>query len=59
MAGRWWIQLLAPNSGREAMDKYQFRGIPFIVAIDKEGRIFRKHLRGKLCVCHCRCIATV
>ena len=41
-----WIQLLAPNSGREAMDKYQFRGIPFIVAIDKEGRIFRKHLRG-------------
>jgi len=42
-----WIQLLAPNSGREAMDKYQFRGIPFIVAIDKEGRIFRKHLRGE------------
>ena len=29
------------------MDKYQFRGIPFIVAIDKEGRIFRKHLRGE------------
>ena len=42
-----WTQLLAPNSGREAMDKYQFRGIPFIVAIDKEGRIFRKHLRGE------------
>ncbi len=41
-----WINLLAPNSGREAMDKYQFNGIPFIICIDKEGKIFRKDLRG-------------
>ncbi|MBQ8502606.1 MAG: redoxin domain-containing protein [Bacteroides sp.] len=41
-----WTQLLAPNTGREAMDKYQFRGIPFIVAIDQDGKIFRKYLRG-------------
>lgn len=42
-----WTQLLAPNSGREAMDKYLFNGIPFIIAIDQEGRIFRKSLRGE------------
>lgn len=41
-----WINLLAPNSGREAMDKYQFNGIPFIICIDKDGKIFRKQLRG-------------
>lgn len=41
-----WTQLLAPNSGREAMDKYQFNGIPFIIAIDQDGNIFRKNLRG-------------
>lgn len=41
-----WLQLLAPNSGRDVMDDYQFRGIPFIICIDRESRIFRKQLRG-------------
>ena len=41
-----WRQLLAPNSGRDAMDKYQFNGIPYIIVIGKDGKIFRNHLRG-------------
>ena len=41
-----WIQVLAPNSGREVLDKYQFNGIPHIIAIGKDGNIFRKFLRG-------------
>ena len=43
-----WMQLWAPDSGKELMDKYQFNGIPFIVAIDKEGKIFGKRLRGEV-----------
>ncbi len=42
-----WLQLWAPDSGKELMDKYQFNGIPFIVAIDKEGKLCGKHLRGE------------
>ena len=42
-----WMQLWAPDSGKELMDKYQFNGIPFIVAIDKEGKISGKRLRGE------------
>lgn len=42
-----WLQLLAPKSGKEVMNDYQFRGIPFIVCIDQEGKIFRKQLRGE------------
>lgn len=42
-----WMQLWAPDSGKELMDKYQFNGIPFIVAIDKEGKIAGKRLRGE------------
>ena len=42
-----WIQLLAPNSGRDVMKSYQFNGIPFIVAIGKDGKIFRRTLRGE------------
>lgn len=41
-----WRQLLAPNSGRDAMDKYQFNGIPYIIVVGKDGKIFRNHLRG-------------
>jgi thiol-disulfide isomerase/thioredoxin len=41
-----WHQLWATDSGKELMDKYQFNGIPFIVAIDKDGKLCGKHLRG-------------
>lgn len=41
-----WMQLWAPDGGKELMDKYQFNGIPFIVAIDKEGKLCGKRLRG-------------
>ena len=41
-----WHQLWATDSGKELMDKYQFNGIPFIVAIDKDGKLCGKRLRG-------------
>ncbi len=41
-----WMQLWVTDSGKELMDKYQFNGIPFIVAIDKDGKLCGKHLRG-------------
>ena len=42
-----WMQGWTPDSGKAAMDTYQFNGIPFILMIDKEGKIYRKHLRGE------------
>ncbi len=42
-----WMQLWATDGGKELMDKYQFNGIPFIVAIDKEGKLCGKRLRGE------------
>lgn len=42
-----WEQVLAPHSGKEIMELYQFSGIPFIILLDKEGKIFGKHLRGE------------
>lgn len=41
-----WKQVLATNAGKEITSLYQFSGIPFIVLIDKEGRIVQKNLRG-------------
>ncbi|MHC1779186.1 MAG: TlpA family protein disulfide reductase [Bacteroidales bacterium] len=41
-----WPQILAPQSGKEVMELYQFSGIPFIVLIDKDGKLIGKHLRG-------------
>lgn len=41
-----WKQLLASEAGKEAMAKYSFNGIPFIVAIAPDGTIFRRNLRG-------------
>ncbi len=41
-----WKQVLATNAGKEITSLYQFSGIPFIVLIDKEGRIVKKNLRG-------------
>lgn len=32
---------------KEAMDKYRFRGIPFLVVIDRDGKIYRKQVRGE------------
>ena len=42
-----WQQVRAPQAGKEVMKQYQFTGIPFIVVIDKEGRIAGKKLRGR------------
>ncbi|MRT94665.1 TlpA disulfide reductase family protein [Ancylomarina sp. 16SWW S1-10-2] len=42
-----WPQLQAPDSGKELMKKYQFSGIPFIILLDKEGKIAAKHLRSE------------
>jgi len=39
--------VLAPKAGAEVMDKYQFGGIPFIILLDKEGKIVAKNLRGE------------
>ncbi|OFY44447.1 MAG: hypothetical protein A2X18_01685 [Bacteroidetes bacterium GWF2_40_14] len=41
-----WKQVLATNAGKEITSLYQFSGIPFIVLIDKEGKIVKKNLRG-------------
>jgi thiol-disulfide isomerase/thioredoxin len=41
-----WIQVLAPKSGSEVSKLYQFSGIPFLVVLDKEGRIVSKYVRG-------------
>ena len=36
-----WLQLLAPNGGKEIMESYQFSGIPFIIVLDKDGKIYK------------------
>ena len=45
--GMSWPQALAPKAGAELMDSYQFSGIPFILLLDREGRIAAKNLRGE------------
>lgn len=42
-----WMQVQAPKAGKEVMKLYQFSGIPYILVLDKEGRIVGKNLRGK------------
>ena len=42
-----WPQVCAPKAGKDVMKQYQFSGIPYILVIDKEGRIVAKNLRGK------------
>lgn len=42
-----WEQAQAPKAGKEVMKQYQFSGIPFILVMDREGRIAGKNLRGK------------
>jgi len=42
-----WPQVQAPKAGKDIMKEYQFSGIPFIVLLDKEGKIVGKNLRGE------------
>ncbi len=42
-----WPQLQAPDSGKDIMKEYQFTGIPYIILLDKEGKIVAKHLRSE------------
>lgn len=42
-----WKLTWVKDSGKHVMDLYQFTGIPYILVLDKEGKIFRKHLRGE------------
>ena len=41
-----WQLTWVKDSGKLVIDLYQFSGIPYILVIDKEGKIFKKHLRG-------------
>lgn len=42
-----WLQLQAPDGGKEIMEDYQFGGIPFVVVLDAEGKIYKKNVRGE------------
>ena len=42
-----WPQIQAPDSGKDIMKEYQFSGIPYIILLDKEGKIVGKQLRGE------------
>lgn len=42
-----WEQAQAPKAGKDVMKLYQFSGIPYILILDKDGRIVAKNLRGK------------
>lgn len=42
-----WAQVQAPKAGKDVMKQYQFSGIPYILVLDKEGKIVAKNLRGK------------
>ncbi len=42
-----WPQLQAPGAGKDIMKEYQFSGIPYIILLDKEGKIVAKQLRSE------------
>jgi len=42
-----WPQVDAPKAGKQIMKDYQFSGIPYIILLDKEGKIIAKGLRGE------------
>ena len=42
-----WAQAQAPKAGKDVMKQYQFSGIPYILVLDKKGKIVAKNLRGK------------
>lgn len=41
-----WAQAWVKDSGKAVMNTMQFGGIPFILVLDKEGRIYKKSVRG-------------
>lgn len=41
-----WTQAWVKDSGKAVMTTMQFGGIPFILVLDKEGRIYKKNVRG-------------
>lgn len=45
--GMPWPQGWVKDAGKEVMDLYQFGGIPFILVIDKDGNLYKKHVRGE------------
>lgn len=45
--GASWPQARTEDVGKGVMELYQFSGIPFILVIDKNGNIYRKHVRGE------------
>ena len=42
-----WPQGWVKDAGKEVMELYQFGGIPFILVIDRDGNIYKKHVRGE------------
>lgn len=42
-----WKQAWVKDSGKAVMNAMQFSGIPFILVLDRDGRIYRKNVRGK------------
>ena len=42
-----WKLTWVKDSGKQVMDLYQFTGIPYILVLDRDGKIFRKNLRGQ------------
>lgn len=42
-----WHQAQAPGAGKDVMKLYQFSGIPYILILDKDGKIVAKNMRGK------------
>lgn len=42
-----WYQVCAPSAGKDIMKEYQFSGIPYMVLLDREGKIIAKNVRGE------------
>ena len=42
-----WPQGWTEDGGKNVMELYQFSGIPFILVLDKDGKIFAKSVRGE------------
>ena len=42
-----WEQVCAPQAGKDVMKLYQFSGIPYVLVLDKDGRISGTNLRGQ------------
>lgn len=45
--GMAWPQGWVTDAGKSVMNTYQFGGIPFILVLDKDGRIYKKGVRGE------------